>query len=131
MKSFAAVVLLCFLSLSGRAQAILTVEKIFFNFDTIAPQNGQAFRMKFTNTGNKPLVITNCLTSGTADACTWDKKAVAPGKDGFITYKIMASSCGRWNKPVTVSSNGGAPVVIHVKGFVLCPPAASPVTPGE
>lgn len=123
MKTIVFSVILCLFALSGKAQPVLTMEKMFFNFDTI-PYNGEAtFKLKFTNTGDKPLIITRCLTSTNADMCSCEKKSVAPGKDGFITYKLIAASCGRWNKAITVTSNGGAPVIIHIKGFVLCPPA--------
>ena len=131
MKTIVASVILCLFALSGKAQAIMTFEKIFFNFDTI-PQNSEGtFKLRFTNTGNKPLIISSCKTATSADVCTWDKKPVAPGKDGFITYKFDTKYCGRWNKPVTVTSNNDEKTVIHIKGFVQCATIDGPVIPKE
>lgn len=123
-----AAILFIFLSLSAivaTAQPILTFERIFTNFDTVVQGSEGTFQLKFTNTGDKPLIITDCQTTSGADKCTWSKKPVAPGKTGYITYTFETKSCGRWNKPITVTSNGGSAITLYVKAFVQCLPSVA------
>jgi len=131
MKFIFAVLFSCFGTLSVKAQAVLTFERMFTNFDTIPQYTDTTFLLKFTNTGNKPLIITGCTTATSADMCVCDKKPVAPGKSGFIMYKLAAVNCGRWNKSIVVNSNGGEGIVLNVKAFVLCPEKIAPVQADE
>jgi hypothetical protein len=104
----------------ARAQSIMTFERIFIRMDTITQFGEGTAQLKFTNTGNKPLVIADCKTTTPEESCSWDKKALAPGQTAYITYKLRPKTCGKWNNPVTVTSKDGDVTVIHVKCFIRC-----------
>jgi hypothetical protein len=79
----------------------------------------------FTNTGSKPLTITNVQPSCGCTTPTWTKDPIAPGKTGVI--KAAYGTKGRpgaFNKSITVNYNGGTQV-IYIKGNVEKAPESS------
>ena len=117
--------MVCFGAFSASAQPIMTFEKIFVKSDTVMQHSDGLVKLKFTNTGNASLSISECITESAADKCTWDKKPLAPANSAYISYKFDTKTCGRWNKAVTVKSKNGNLAVIHVKGFITCNEAIS------
>lgn len=61
----------------------------------------------FTNVGNAPLVITQCVASCGCTVPTYTDKPVAPGKTGQIkvTYNGKGRLTGQFKKLITVMSN--------------------------
>jgi hypothetical protein len=72
---------------------------------------------KFTNTGDKPLVITRVQASCGCTTPGWTKEPVQPGETGEVlaTYR---TSPGPFNKSLTVVAAGVPSVILHIKGNV-------------
>lgn len=114
------------------AQAIITFEKTSHDFGTIEEGTQATVTFKFTNTGNKPLVLTSVKASCGCTTPDWSREPIAPGEEGFI--KATYNSQGRPNsfiKTITVKHNGEAKTsTLTIKGFVKKKEAA-PTTPVE
>ncbi len=80
---------------------------------------------KFKNVGKSPLTITNVqgecgCTATTIDGKPgWPQEPILPGKSGVIKVKYDTKRQGRFEKNVTVTSNGKyATVKIKIKGEI-------------
>lgn len=86
----------------------------------------------FTNTGNKPLIITNAQGSCGCTVPTWPKEPIAPGAKGVIGVKYATDRVGPFTKNVTLTTNATEPTkLLTIKGNVLADPAPkeTPATP--
>ncbi len=73
----------------------------------------------FTNTGNEPLIISNCKGSCGCTVPTCPKEPIMPGESGTIEVKYDTQRVGSFTKAVTVSSNASTPTkVVQIKGVV-------------
>ncbi|MDR1887644.1 MAG: DUF1573 domain-containing protein, partial [Prevotellaceae bacterium] len=106
----------------------LEFDEIVHDFGTIPEELGTVTHaFKFTNTGDKPLVVTNvqptcgCTTSG------WTKEPVKPGGTGEVlaTYRTTA---GPFDKTLTVTAGGVPSITLHIKGNVTKKPEDFTVT---
>lgn len=59
----------------------------------------------FTNTGNKPLIITNVKSSCDCSVPSWTKQPILPGKSGEITVVYDTKIIGNFSKTIEVFSN--------------------------
>lgn len=76
----------------------------------------------FTNVGDAPLVITQCMASCGCTIPSYPDKAIAPGKTGQIkvTYNGRGRVHGPFNKIVTVMTNGKTRMArLSIKGEML------------
>ena len=90
-----------------------------YNYGTIIKGANGDCEFRFTNTGNEPLIITNCQGSCGCTVPTWTKEPVMPGKEGVIKVTYNTNRVGSFDKNVTVSSNAkNSPVILHIKGIV-------------
>ncbi len=100
----------------------ITFDKTEHDFGEVNVGEKLEYNFKFTNTGNKDLLITN--TSSTC-GCTVPSKpedAIAPGEEGVITVAFTRSSAGFAEKHVTVSTNcEKRDVILTVKANVVEP----------
>ncbi|MDR2466899.1 MAG: DUF1573 domain-containing protein [Prevotellaceae bacterium] len=89
------------------------------DFGNISEEMGKAVHsFQFTNTGNKPLVITNVKASCGCTTPKWTKEPVRPGETGEVVAEYRTSP-GSFNKNLTVTTNGSpASVVLYIKGNV-------------
>lgn len=62
---------------------------------------------EFTNTGDKPLVITNVQSSCGCTTPEYSKKPVPPGKSDKIKVGYKTDRLGPINRSITVNSNAG------------------------
>lgn len=62
---------------------------------------------EFTNTGDKPLVITNVQSSCGCTTPEYSKKPVPPGKSDKIKVGYKTDKVGPINRSITVNSNAG------------------------
>lgn len=85
------------------------------------PQNSDnTYVFSFTNTGSRPLVITNAEGSCGCTAPTYSKHPIAPGEKGEVSvvYK-PGTQQGNQNKSVTVTANTEPPqTVLYIKADV-------------
>jgi hypothetical protein len=106
----------------------LEFDELVHDFGTIKEELGNiTHAFKFTNAGDKPLVITNVRTACGCTVSRWTKEPVKPGETGEVlaTYR---TTVGPFNKPLTVTSNTGSNVVLHIKGNVTRKPEDLTVT---
>ncbi|MDR2383014.1 MAG: DUF1573 domain-containing protein [Prevotellaceae bacterium] len=106
----------------------LEFDELVHDFGTIKEELGNVTHaFKFTNTGDKPLVITKVQASCGCTTPGWTKKPVKPGETGEVlaTYR---TSAGPFNKSLTVTANGLPNVVLHIKGNVTKKPENLTVT---
>jgi hypothetical protein len=106
---------------SANAQK-LEFDELVHDFGTIKEELGSiTHAFKFTNTGDKPLVITKVNASCGCTTPGWTKEPVKPGETGEVlaTYK---TSAGPFNKSLTVVANGLANVTLYIKGNVTKKP---------
>lgn len=84
-----------------------------------------------TNTGDQPLIISNCKGSCGCTVPVCDTAPVPPGATTTITVKYDTKRVGPINKSVTINSNAvNAPnKVVRIKGEVLASDSKAPSSP--
>jgi hypothetical protein len=113
--------------LSANAQK-LEFDELVHDFGVIKEEAGSVTHaFKFTNTGDKPLVIKKVQASCGCTTPGWTKEPVKPGESGEVlaTYR---TATGTFDKSLTVTADGLAPVVLHIKGNVTKKPEDFTVT---
>ena len=81
--------------------------------------HGERF-FTITNTGNKPLVLTNVKASCGCTTPEWSKDPILPGKTAQIKVGYNTGIKGSFNKVIEVFSNDAANSrsVLYIKGNV-------------
>jgi hypothetical protein len=131
MKNYFFVLILILSTTFGWSQAelngvpkngpIITFENEIYNYGTIEEGADGTGTFNFTNTGNKPLILSNVKTSCGCLVPWWTKDPILPGGKATIRVRYYTKRIGPINKSITVVSNAiNAPVkVLRVKGTVL------------
>ena len=145
-------------------QAIALTQGAEISFDKSTHDYGQIEKSAngecifvFTNTGNKPLKISNAKGSCGCTVPQWPREEIAPGETGEIKVRYDTKRVGVINKSVTIQSNAlnsdnitrakkdadgnviGGTSIIRIKGEVKAPktnatavkPAQGPVNSSE
>ena len=110
--------------------AKIEFESETIDYGTIAADSDGNRQFVFTNTGTKPLIISNTQGSCGCTVPTTPKEPIAPGAKGVIGVKYATDRAGQpFTKSVTVTSNavGQETKVLTIKGTVL--PRETPTTP--
>jgi hypothetical protein len=114
----------------GYAQPKAEFDKTIHQFGTILWKNPATATFKITNTGDKPLVISNVTTSCGCTDAQWTQTPIAPGASGIITSTYDAKMLGRFQKSVGVYCNANArPIYLSVRGEVTADPKKALVLP--
>lgn len=109
--------------LSVFAQPKASFDKTTQEFGTILWKNPVTAIFKITNTGNKPLVISNVTTSCACTVTDWTKEPIAPGKTGIVSSTFDAKAIGRFQKSVGIYCNASAkPIYLAMRGEVTADP---------
>ncbi|RYZ53372.1 MAG: DUF1573 domain-containing protein [Sphingobacteriales bacterium] len=90
------------------------------DFGQLAEGPAADYEFEFTNTGKKPIIISNAQASCGCTTPKWTKDPILPGKKGSIkvTYNT-ANRPGPFNKDVIITSNAQqSPMILHIKGNV-------------
>lgn len=104
-------VLLCMTTTTLYAQepkAEIKFDKSIYDFGTFTENNSvMTCTFNFTNVGNAPLVITQCVASCGCTVPVYSDKPIAPGKTGSIkvTYNGKGRLPGHFKKIITVMTN--------------------------
>ncbi|MCS7028086.1 MAG: DUF1573 domain-containing protein [Bacteroidia bacterium] len=115
----------------------LSFEEETYDFGTItqktAPNNKISHEFFFTNTGKKPVKISQVTASCGCTTPRWSSEPIPPGKKGSILVEYDASRLGSFHKAITITSDAKTPSkVIFIKGVVEQPAATSPlIAPGN
>ncbi len=90
------------------------------NFGELEEGPKAAVDFVFTNTGNKPLILTDVKASCGCTTPEWPKEPIAPGQTSKI--KVEYNTQGRpgdFTKSITITSNeSDQPKLIYIKGKV-------------
>lgn len=114
----------------GGTGPMLTVDKEVHDYGTIPKGANGTCEFVVTNTGDQPLIITNCKGSCGCTVPKCDTAPVKPGEKTVITVKYDTNRVGPINKSVTISSNAAnAPEkIVRIKGTIE-DAAATPTSP--
>ncbi|HVI44361.1 MAG TPA: DUF1573 domain-containing protein [Chitinophaga sp.] len=100
---------------SGKT-SLLTFEEKVHNFGDISQGEKVEYSFKFTNTGAKPLVIEDAISSCGCTVPEWPKEPIKPGEAGFM--KVVFDSHGKSGyveKEISVKTNAGGGYIIGPK----------------
>lgn len=118
--------LLCILSgivLSVQAQPKITFDKPEQDLGYILWRTPTTVTYNFTNTGSKPLVISNVTTSCGCTKATWTETPIPAGGKGQVTAVFDAEAIGRFYKEVGVYCNASSlPLYLEFNGEVTADP---------
>lgn len=100
--------------------AILSIDKEIHDYGTIQQHANGTCEFTVTNTGDAPLIITNCKGSCGCTVPKCEKAPIQPGASSTITVKYDTKRIGPINKSVTITSNAtNAPSkIVRIKGTV-------------
>jgi hypothetical protein len=101
---------------TGGAEITFESDKIEYG---VIEQGADGLReVRFTNTGDEPLLITNTRGSCGCTVPSHPRDPIPPGETGVIEVKYDTNRLGRINKSVTIFSNAGDPVRLRLNGEV-------------
>ncbi len=91
------------------------------NFDTINTIDGGRYSFCYSNTGDRPLVISKVLTNCGCLSTHWSSEPLKPGKCDTISIQITTRNLGNLMKAVVIKSNAvNEPVVtLRMTGYVV------------
>lgn len=98
------------------------------DFGTVQEQDGvMSHRFRFTNRSDRPVVVTQALTSCQCIRAEWQPEPVLPGAEGFLTVSYDPSHRpGTFSKEIRILFDGGQTVRrIWIRGEVI--PCRHPV----
>lgn len=101
-------------TLSAVAQPRISSNKETHHFGQIEWKHPVTVEYIITNTGNKPLVLTNVTTSCACSVANWTKTPIAPGEKGIVSASFDAKALGRFDKSVGIYSNA-QPSLVYLK----------------
>ena len=111
--------------------AEISFSKDVHDFGKMKQYGDASTAFSFTNTGDQPLIISNCKGSCGCTVPTWPRQPIAPGATASIKVKYDSKRVGPINKSVTITSNAtNTPTkVIRITGNISAAPkdATTPV----
>jgi hypothetical protein len=122
MRKLLALLAASALTLGAMAQTgpMITVDKQVHDYGTIPQGANGDCAFTVTNTGDAPLIITNCKGSCGCTVPKCDTEPILPGQKSVITVRYDTKRTGVINKSVTISSNAvnEPEKVVRIKGMV-------------
>ena len=107
---------------SGNGEADIQFEKTSHNFGTFNESEKMTCTFKFTNTGDKLLVIHQAVASCGCTVPQYPKQPVKPGESGEIvaTYIGIGKFPGHFRKTITIRSNAKKEIIrLYVEGDMI------------
>lgn len=99
----------------------ITFDKTTIDYGTVS-QNSDGHREYIvTNTGDKPLIVSNVVPSCGCTTPEWTKDPILPGKSGKIKVLYNTAIVAPFQKIIEVYSNDpqNSRSVVHIKGTVV------------
>lgn len=99
----------------------ITFDKETIDYGTILRNSERERFFTITNTGNEPLIISNCKGSCGCTVPQCPKEPVLPGETSKIKVAYDTNRLGQFTKSVTITSNAAdSPTkVVKIKGNVI------------
>ena len=118
-----------FSQLNIESGAKVEFEKEVHDYGTLVQGEPAVYEFKFTNTGDKPLIISNCKGSCGCTVPQCEKAPIAPGQTSAVKVKYDTKRTGPINKSVTITSNAvnDPTKTVRIKGTVLAASNGAPV----
>lgn len=115
----------------GGSGPMISVNKEVHDYGTIDQGANGTCEFIVTNTGDQPLIISNCKGSCGCTVPVCDTAPVAPGATTTITVKYDSNRVGPINKSVTINSNAvNSPTkIVRIKGEVQASANKTPSSP--
>lgn len=116
---------------------VIEIDKEVHDYGTIEKGADPYCYFTITNTGNQPLVISNCKGSCGCTTPECPKEPIAPGTSAKLKVKYDTQRVGPINKQVTITSNavnsnnftnGQGKTIIKIKGNIKPPASGSSTT---
>lgn len=112
--------LLALSCLCAAAQPKAKYDKSRYELGNISWHTQAIANIKLTNSGNKPLYITDVDTDCGCTVVAWDHSAIAPGASTILTATYDAETLGTFGRCVSITTNADTdPVDIVLAGRVL------------
>jgi len=101
--------------------AMLTVDHTEHDFGVIQKASEGNCTFVITNTGDQPLIISNCQGSCGCTTPKCETNPIGPGEKSEITVHYDTMRIGPFTKTVTVNWNSpdGTPTILTIKGEVV------------
>lgn len=115
----------------GGSGPMISVDKESHDYGTITQGANGTCEFVVTNTGDAPLIITQCQGSCGCTVPKCDTAPIKPGEKSTITVKYDTNRVGPINKSVTITSNAtNAPSkVVTIRGTVEASATGTPTSP--
>ena len=113
-RSLCTFLILFALTLAATAQSRVTSNKNNHNFGQIQWKQPVTADYIITNTGDKPLIISNVTTSCACSDAQWTTTPIPPGEKGKVSVSFDAEALGRFEKSIGIYSNAD-PALVYLK----------------
>ena len=101
------------------AKPHLQLAKNSIDFGTIPIGQKKVVEVTFTNTGSKPLIITDTYTNCGCTGIEFPQQPFMPGKSGTLKISYDADEEGFFSKTITIYSNAdNKKEIIKIQGIV-------------
>lgn len=119
IRKFSLALLCGFACLCASAQPKVKLQKTEYDLGNIAWHNTASAVIKISNSGNKPLEITEIDPGCECTVVNWDHKTISPGSSTTLTAVYKAETLGTFMRNISVKTNAAdAPIYITLKGKV-------------
>lgn len=100
---------------------MLSVTEDFFDFGTVSKGAEVVHLFKVSNSGDQPLIISDCVKTCGCTVPQCDKNPISPGGSSEIKITYDSERLGPFNKTIKVVSNSvdGDSKIIRIKGEVV------------
>ena len=99
---------------------VMIFESTTVDYGTIEQDSDPLKVVKFTNTGDEPLIITNARGSCGCTVPDWPKEPIMPGQSSKIEVRYATNRIGPFNKTIRITTNeNNDGHTLTVKGKVL------------
>jgi hypothetical protein len=99
----------------------ITFSKSEHNFGQQPVGKPVTYDFEFTNTGNKPLILTEVKASCGCTTPGWTKEPVMPGQKGSVKVQYNMARENSFRKSVTVKTADGEIVTLYISGDAIQP----------
>ena len=121
-KTLSLCIMLMAMIMNIMAESAISFEKTSHNFGTFSEANAtQKCTFTFTNTGDKPLTISQAHASCGCTVPQFSKAPIPPGGKGkiYVTYNGKGRAGGQFRKVITVVSSASNSLArIYVEGTI-------------